>query len=319
MKRCKVEKLRKSIPIIMSTFLGVLMVFAAEFFGNIEIIFPEIAAIAVGAMIAPKMAWNVSKPRIFICIVICAVCGVLIVCFLPLPIWSQMIIGYILAQNVLIISKTSFAPMISAMILPAMLQTTTPIYIVSAVIFTGLILLCRIILEKVKIFEPSVYEKPARIDKADFTRLLIRTLFAVPLIAAAILLDWRFIASPPLLVAFTELSGVKCPKRKRLIAVPVIITFGAVIGAGFRYLFTVTLGLPLWLSAMVAILAVILLMRGVKMYIPPAGAIAILAMLIPPSALMLFPIEIFGGICALTALARVFHIITSKMQKSPEH
>lgn len=234
--------------------------------------------------------------------------------FLPLSVWAQMIIGYILAQVVLIISKTSFAPMISAMVLPIMLQTTTPIYIASAVIFTALILLCRIVLEKVKILEPSVYEKPARIDKADFARLSLRTLFAVPIIAAAIMLDWRFIAAPPLLVAFTELSGVKCPERKRLISVPAIITFGAVIGAGFRYLSAI-FGIPLWLSAMAAILAVILLMRGVKMYIPPAGAIAILAMLIPQSALALFPIEIFVGICVLTAFARVFHIIISKLVK----
>lgn len=316
MKRCKVKNLRKSISIIISVLLVGLMVFASEFLYNHEIIFPEIAAIAIGAMISPKMAWNVSKPRIFICIVICAVLGMLIVRFLPLPIWAQMIVGYIIAQAVLIASKTGFAPMISAMVLPIMLQTTTPVYIASAVIFTVLILLCRIILEKAKILELSQYEKTSRIDKADYARLLIRTLFAALIIVAGILTGWGFIAAPPLLVAFTELSGTKCPERKRLIAVPVIITFGALVGTGFRYLFTAILGFPLWLSAMAAILAVMLLMCGVKMYVPPAGAIAILAMLIPEDVIVLFPIEIFAGICVLTALARFFHMITSKLQKS---
>lgn len=308
---------KKSAPIVMSVLLVGLMVFASTVFGEREIIFPEIAAIAVGAMISPKMTWNVSKPQILICIVICAVCGMLIVRFLPLPVWSQMIIGYVIAQAVLIMSKTSFAPMISAMVLPIMLQTTTPIYIASAVILTAFILLCRIILEKAKITEQSQYEKPARIDKADFARLLIRSLLAVPLIAAGILTGWGFVAAPPLLVAFTELSGAKSPERKKLFAVPVIITVGALIGTGFRYLFTVTMGIPLWLSAMAAMLAVILLMRGVKMYIPPAGAIAVLAMLIPESSLVLFPIQIFIGICVLTFLVRIFHLIAPKSKKSP--
>ena len=310
---------KKSVPIVMSVLLVGLMVFASTVLGEREIIFPEIAAIAVGAMISPKMTWNVSKPRIFIGIVICAVCGMLVVRFLPLPVWSQMIVGYVIAQAVLIMSKTSFAPMISAMVLPIMLQTTTPIYIASAVILTAFILLCRIILEKAKITEKSQYEKPERIGKADFARLLIRSLLASAVIAAGILTGWGFIAAPPLLVAFTELSGVKCPERKRLLAIPAIITLGAVIGTGFRYLFTVMMGLPLWLSAMAAILAVILLMRGVKMYIPPAGAIAILAMLIPESALVLFPLEILIGICVLTILARIFHLIASKLKKSPVH
>ncbi|MDE7398117.1 MAG: hypothetical protein K2N06_01180 [Oscillospiraceae bacterium] len=310
---------KKSVPIVMSVLLVVLMVIASTVFDEREIIFPEIAAIAIGAMISPKMTWNVSKSRIFICIVICAVCGMLIVRFLPLPVWSQMIVGYVIAQAVLIMSKTSFAPMISAMVLPIMLQTTTPIYIASAVILTAFILLCRIILEKAKIAEPSRYEKPARIDKADFERLLIRSLLASTVIAAGILTGWGFVAAPPLLVAFTELSGAKCPERKRLLAIPMIITLGALIGTGFRYLFTVTMGLSLWVSAMAAILAVILLMRGVKMYIPPAGAIAILAMLIPESALVLFSLEILIGIFVLTILARFFHLIAPKSKKSPVH
>ena len=303
----------------MSAFLVGLMVFVSTIFGEREIIFPEIAAIAIGAMIAPKMTWNVSKPRIFICIVICAVCGMLIVRFLPLPMWAQMIVGYIIAQAVLIMSKTSFAPMISAMVLPIMLQTTTPVYIASAVILTSLILLCRVILEKGKIAEQSQYEKQERIEKADIVRMLVRTLFAAPVITAGILTGWGFIAAPPLLVAFTELSGRNCPERKRLLAVTFITTFGALVGTGFRYLFTVMLGIPLWISAIAAILAVILLMRGMKMYIPPAGAITILSVLIPENALTLFPLEILAGICILTVLARIFHLIASKLKKSPVH
>ena len=41
------------------------MVAAAEITGEREIIFPEITAIAMGALAAPKQVWNTSKLRLF--------------------------------------------------------------------------------------------------------------------------------------------------------------------------------------------------------------------------------------------------------------
>ena len=106
--------MKKLIPVICAVILVGGMTAAAVLLNNCEIIFPEIAAIAVGALVAPKFSWNANKLRIFIYITVCAVIGVVLVKWLPLPIWAQMIIAFLLAQILLLNSETSFAPMISA-------------------------------------------------------------------------------------------------------------------------------------------------------------------------------------------------------------
>ena len=113
--------MKKIIPIGMAMVIVTLMTAAACLLGNKEIIFPEIAAIAVGGLIAPKMVWNTNKRRILFFITLCAVLGVGIVRYVPLPLWMQMAMAFFISQIIFIYSGTSFAPMISAIVLPVML------------------------------------------------------------------------------------------------------------------------------------------------------------------------------------------------------
>ncbi|HCA34032.1 MAG TPA: hypothetical protein DEP00_02830, partial [Lachnospiraceae bacterium] len=63
--------------------------------------------------------------------------------------------------------------------------------------------------------------------------------------------------------------------------------------AGCRGLFTVCLGLPLTLSAVIAVILMLLVVSAFRLYMPPAGAMMMLAMLIPESALVLYVPEVF--------------------------
>ena len=283
------------------------MTAAAVLLDNREIIFPEIAAIAVGALVSPKFSWNANKLRIFIYITVCAVLGVAIVIWLPLPIWAQMITAFVLAQILLVNSKTSFAPMISAMVLPVMLQTDTPIYLASAVIMTALILLCRIAFERLNIVNDYSFSPLPKPHFKEYRDILWRTLFAAAMIIPALLFDFRFAVAPPLLVAFTEFSNPKSGARSFPVKAVALITGCAAIGAGLRYVFCVKLGiLPLYAVAALALLAVIAVMRLIKAYIPPAGAIAVLAMLIPESAVLWYPVQILAGSAVIMAVSLLF-------------
>lgn len=296
-------KTKKSILIAISAFIVALMIFSSSVFDNKEIIFPEIAAIAAGMMIAPKMPWNTSKPKTFVYINLCAVCGVMIVKYLHIPVCFQMIAGYALAQIFLILSGTTFAPMISAMVLPIMLQTHTLIYIISTMFFTGLILIFRIVSEKAGLVEKHEYIK-TQPNKKDFFNLILRTLLAAPIVVTAINFNWNFIVAPPLLVAFTEFSKANSPIRKKLGTASALVTIAALVGSVCRYI-SIVLNLPLFLFAAAAIVIVALVMYGIKMYLPPAGAVAVLAMLIPSDRLMIYPLEIFVGISLLAFVSKI--------------
>lgn len=299
--------MKKIIPIGMAMVIVTLMTAAACLLGNKEIIFPEIAAIAVGGLIAPKMVWNTNKRRILFFIMLCAVLGVGIVRYVPLPLWMQMAMAFFISQIIFIYSGTSFAPMISAIVLPVMLQTETIIYIVSAIVLTTLILIFRYWLEKTDMTEQTVYQKTETPAKKDYKAVLLRTLIAAVIIFAAVSLDAKFVVAPPLLVAFTEFSKPSCGARKKAVKAVLVTGASAFVGALFRYLLCMHfLTLPLYIAAALTILAVILLMKRTAMFIPPAGAVSILAMLIPESKVVWFPVQITLGAAIAMGAALVF-------------
>ncbi len=110
----------------------VCMVFAGEYSGEREIIFPEVTAIAVGLLLAPKQSWTVSKPRLFGLITLCAWAGLAFSLWLPGPLWCKLSVAFLFCQLVLLFSRTSFAPLISAGVLPVMLGTESIVYPIAA-------------------------------------------------------------------------------------------------------------------------------------------------------------------------------------------
>ena len=87
------------LPAVISVLLAAGMVAAAEITGEREIIFPEITAIAMGALAAPKQVWNTSKLRLFAAVALSAGTGAAIVRLLPLPFWVQAPLGIFCAAG----------------------------------------------------------------------------------------------------------------------------------------------------------------------------------------------------------------------------
>lgn len=105
--------MNKNQNIAMGVSLAVvaIMVGSAEIFGEKEIIFPEITAVAMGALIAPVQSWNTSRIRLFAAIVSAAVAGVCIVRFIPEILILRIALGLLVAVSVIILSKlASFLP-----------------------------------------------------------------------------------------------------------------------------------------------------------------------------------------------------------------
>lgn len=299
--------IKKQLPVLMTILIVTGMVAAACRLDNKEIIFPEIAAIAVGGLVAPKLAWNTDKKRILLFITICAVLGVGIVKYFPGPVWVQMVFAYLLSQLIYLCSGTTFAPMISAMVLPVMLQTKTVIYILSAVFFTTLILFFRFLLEQIddSVTVPCIKGCPP--DSSDLLSVLTRTVLSAAVIFSSLALDARFTVAPPLLVAFTEFSKSTSGARKRPVKAILLIGASALIGAALRSVLCIRFSvLPLCVTAALTILAVLLLMKRMSMFIPPAGAVSILAMLIPEHAVLWFPVQITVGAALMMSMALLF-------------
>lgn len=279
------------------------MVWLSDFTGNAEIIFPEIAAICIGGFLAPKLVWKTDWLRMFICIMICAISGVLIVTYVPQPLWVQVSLAFVVGNMVLMLSGTTFVPMISAIALPVLIQTKSPVYIISAGIFTLVVILFRIMLEKAGEKEKEEYIPVKwKFGKSEIFRIIIAAAFAYVVIG----FGWKFCVAPPLLVAFTEMVTSKDGSRKKRIKAAVLVTCCSLAGAAVRYLFIIKLGISPALGALVISIVIILLVKVVGICYPPAGAMAVLAMLIPDSAVLLYPIQVFAGIGVFAICAEIY-------------
>lgn len=296
----------------LSSFLTIfvisLMVFASEVFGEREIIFPEIIALSIGCFLTPNLPWNTNYFRMFVFIMFCAVLGVLIVVFLPIPISVQFIIAFSLGQILLFVSKTGFAPMISAISLPVLIQTKSSSYLISAFSFTLLLILFRFLLEKFDLKQKREFI-PNQINSLSIKEFSIGFLFRTILVLLftffALKYDFKFMVAPPLLVAFTELTNKNNKIINKKVQATILIILCAFFGAFTRYFLTMKFGLPLTVSAFGASVFLIITLKIFKIYFPPAGAMTILAMLIPENYVVFYPLQVALGIILISICSKI--------------
>lgn len=296
------EKLKYIIPVVIIA----LMVEAAIIFHDQEILFPEIAAIAIGALVSPQLSWKTSRIRILISIMVAAICGMLIVAYVHLPVTYEMLLAYFIGQILLLSSETTFAPMISAIVLPVMLQTRSINYLISAFVFTSLILVVHYFFEKKGLVEVKPVVFSSMWNKEKITIMLARTLLAFIGIVLAFRFDFKFAVAPPLLVAFTEFTNPQGKVRKKPMQAILLIFVCALVASYSRYMLAMQLKMSLIIPVCVTSIFVIFMIATTKMYIPPAGAIGILAFLIPEDAVIYYPLHVFVGIAMMMLLALVF-------------
>lgn len=299
------KHIKNILPAALTVLTVMLMTAAAEFSGEKEILFPEIAAIAAGALIAPKFAWKTSKLRLFVLICIGSVLGLLISMFVPLALSVKLCIAFLAASLLFQFSGTTFAPVISSVVLPVMLGTNSVIYPIAAAVLTFLILMERMLTEKLGIAEKSEFSPEPMPDKNALVRLAARWLIGSIAIVLAVGTGFGFAVAPPLLVAFTEFCRKDSAVRKKPVAIMLLIAGCALVGAVCRSVFTL-LGWKMFAAAGVTMLIVCIIMKSAKLFVPPAAALSVLAFLIPEEAVITYPLQIAAGTVIFVLVGRIF-------------
>lgn len=290
-KEC--DSVKKIIPSVCAVLLVTAMAAVSELSGEKEVLFPEIAAIAAGAFAAPKFAWNTSPARMFGLLAAGAVSGVLIV-LTPLPFPVQMCLAFLLASVMLAYSRTTFAPMISAIVLPVMLQTTSIVYPVSAVVLSAAVIGLRRLLEHFGCIGKAAYIPAPLPDRAAIADTALRWLTGSCMIIFALVIGHKLLLAPPLLVAFTEFWKPESGAQRHPCKVSLLIVLCAATGAVMR-LTAIRLGCYQFIAVAVTITLVLLLMRKSGIYVPPAAALSVLAFLIPEQSVLSYPLLIAAG------------------------
>ncbi len=299
------EFIKRAIPYICTLIIVTIMTLASEIANDKEIIFPEITALAVGYMVARKRSWKVNGKRMLTLITACALFGVGIVRYANLDIYTEVIIAFAIAQVLFMYSGTTFAPFVSAIVLPVMLQTTSMVYPIAAFILTLVIILFHKLFLWTGIREDQEYIPENLNSFDDKIDTIIRIICVAVLGYVAFSTGYRYLIAPPLLVAFTEFSRPGNKARNKPFKTISVLTLCSLIGALSRYLVTETYNLPLTISAVIAVSLMLLVIHFTKMYMPPVGAITMLAMIIQKESLVTYPIQVMVGSMLVVLLSRV--------------
>lgn len=293
----------KSIRYLLCLAMAFLMCFVAEVSGEKEILFPEIAALAVGSWLLPQSPWRVTRSGMIILMTLSAAAGIIIVRFIPACIPIKLLIGFMFAAVCLTVSDTTIYPMISACILPIIMNTESFVYPISVLVMTTIIAVVNYIMEKIGINKATDY----RFQKPDIRSSAIlwtkRTvIFSSVLLLTVVTGEYLFLA-PPLIVTFVEFSSYASSKKP--LATIVCVSLCATAGFAARCLAEFC-SFPLWLCACIAMFALFIIFAATGRIFPPAGAIALLPLIISSDKLFFYPVEVIIGCCLLIGLDRLF-------------
>ncbi len=268
------------------------MMTAALLLDQKEIIFPEIAALVTGALIAEQQVWEVSRVKFVGLMTSSALIGYMVSAFLPIPMLLKIFICFAFAAVSLTTMKCTLVPMISACILPLLMNTDSIIYPISVFVLAVIIAASQWILEKAGVRKPRRHV-PVELNVSDeFIRwtglaacLMLYSIY--PVLSG----NYLFIA-PPLIVMFVEMMPSSNKLRGKEFKIFAVTVLCAVIGSECRLILTEYLGLSMIISSAVTIILVLLLLNVSKVYFPPSAALAFLPFIVNRNALPYYTIYI---------------------------
>jgi len=285
----------------------------ADFTGQKEIIFPEIAALALGAWVMEKSPWPGTDLHFWISPTRAALTGILIVRFFPYTPFFMITAAFCLVALQLKLARSAVLPSISGAILPIITQSHSWYYPLSVCALTGTIAMGRRAMNrfdtaKGQTLAPASTSGHAKTaswtpqEAAHWGKLLAGVTLVT---AAAVGLNVTFMVAPPLIVAFLELSKPGGVLRDKAGKALILLALAAFSGVSWLLLIHTVFHLPAWISACVSTLTVFLLYHALRMPFPPAVAIALLPTILPENMLLWYPLQVVAGSAAFVALSKV--------------
>lgn len=287
--------MKNKVRYAVSIIIILLMIGVSEFTGEREIIFPEVAALVIGGLILDKQPWKVSRIKMVLLMTYAAIIGVLIVRYLTVPLIFNVIIGFVSTAVMLILTRCNFLPMISACILPIIMGTTSIIYPISVCIMSVVMICVQIIFGITKVREKEIchaYNMNLKIEIKRFTYILI-VIFGLLLIG--VFTGNIYFIAPPLIVTFVELTYEDSKARKKPFKIFTIITLAAWTGTVICLIVN-SMGQSLMTSGLLITVVILFIFTKSEVWFPPAGAIALLPLIIDSNKLLLYPFDVMVGV-----------------------
>ena len=299
-------KNKKIVKYLSALAMMVAMMALAEFTGETEIIFPEMAALTIGLWISNKHIWQVTDVQLVSLMTLAAIVGVLIVRYSPLPLVINITVAFVVAGVILISQRSTLYPLVSALILPVLLHTTSWVYPLSVLAMTVILVVVKKIFEAKGIRSKMYYTPPDRPIKSAIVVWAAMTCSLLSIAAIGYYSTYIYIIIPPLIVSFVEFVNTKAGFRNRPVLTVLLLSVCSLVGSVFQLVGHFYLGLPLAVVATAILVVVFGLFEWLGKFFAPAGAISLIPLLLPEEVLPYLPLEVFVGAVLFIAVAMIF-------------
>lgn len=290
------------LPILLSCAFVVAMCRVVEVTGYREVLFPEMAAILCGAWIQPRQAWNVSRPLMVGLMGSAATFGVLLNLVIPGAMWCRALLAFLFCAVALQLAGSDMTPMFSAAILPVVLGTDVWVYPVAVAAMVTIVVAAQAAMQRAGWREANGFSPRRRAPREALRGWGLRFAAFAALSAPAYLTGNVYFAIPPLVVAFTAFARPDYTLRLRPWRGWLAIACASAVGTYGRILVE-TGGVSLSVAAGVTFLGLVWVWDGARAWLPPAGAAALLALLVPYQGPWLYPLEVSIGAVVWIAAA----------------
>ncbi|WP_141694334.1 hypothetical protein [Desulfosporosinus sp. BG] len=310
----------KQIPTKVYSLLAVVLLVIAMYTAAVilpqkEIIFPELAALAVGTWVLGNHRWLHQPLLICISPTLAAVTGIIIVHFLSQYQVFAILLAFVVVSIELSIMRSHVTPSISAAILPIFLRIDSLYYPLAVGVLTVIVAFPQnwsLLTGKEKLHVSQILpiDKDLLAYNRNFLKWLSIYAGVILITLFAFFIHWQFIVAPPLIVAFVEIiqhrEGISVQRFRLLWLIgcsAVWGTFSMQVLYNMAHLSTV-------IVAAFSVIGVLLLFRFLKISFPPAMAIALLPTIIPGEYLKLYSLQVCTGAFLFVVLSWFYTEVT---------
>lgn len=280
---------------VLSLIVVFLMVMVSDILGEKEVIFPEIAALCVGFLVIDKRVWLMNNIQFVGIMTFMAITGTALVNWGADYKILNYFISFAVVSSILILTRTTLYPAISAGMLPILLNSGSWIYPVTVFVLSlMMVVIRRVMLNHGWLSIAVGGRQEGRIMDNMLVWLLRIIFYAIPAIASfALNLDYLLV--PPLVVAFVEMSRQQTNIHEHPYLISFQLVAASIIGTAGIYLFHNGLDVPLCIVAVLVLSIVFCMFELTHRRFAPAAAISLVPCLIPADILLIFPIYVLIG------------------------
>jgi len=255
----------------------------AEGSGQREVVFPEAGALCIGLWLMPKAVWSVRRWQVPLYLTIAATIGLVVNLMVPACFELRFMLTFLIVITLLRLVRCNMYPIVSAAMLPVLINTSSWIYPLNVLLLASLLAL------GMGWFTQRERNDYCPFGIAQMTKMAL--VLAIPLLVAYCFEEvaLNFLVVPPLVVTMIEFTNRKSGFRNRPWTIWGLIVVAAVVGTAVEGLLHRGCAIPMAVGTVIVATVMLLLFRLFKPF-APAMAIALVPMLLPNGALWWFPL-----------------------------